>query len=424
MLMALASGSAQAQRFATIGDYGWVGQPQADVSAMIRGWRPDFIITLGDNNYDYGAQNTIDPNIGQYYHDFIYPYVGSYGAGADINRFFPSLGNHDWRTAGAVPYLNYFVLPGNERYYQYRWGSVDFFVVDSDPNEPDGTSSNSVQAMWLQAALAQSTAPWRVVYFHHPPYSSGDHGDSAYMQWPFAQWGASAVLSGHDHTYERILRDGIPYFVNGLGGKSLYSFGNITQGSQFRYNQNYGAMLCDAGPDALTFSFYARTGALVDSYTLAAADSILPDSATLARGQAEGGRLEDLYTSNDAHFRARPGPVAWMQEAPMQLIVSGVSPIVAPSQLTFVLESGVDQPGMEQSISLFNFETGRYDELDTRVASQDDSVVEVVVQDRAERYVEAATGRVLARVGWKRVGPGFSLRWQARVDLGVWRLTP
>jgi hypothetical protein len=68
-----------------------------DVASQVKGWKPDFILTVGDNNYPKGAASTIDRNIGQYYHDFIYPCRGRYGAGAAINRFFPTLGNHRWR---------------------------------------------------------------------------------------------------------------------------------------------------------------------------------------------------------------------------------------------------------------------------------------------------------------------------------------
>src|SRR5439155_5430524 len=77
-------------RFAVIGDYGSPGQPERDVANLVKSWRPDFIITTGDNNYPHGAATTIDQNIGQYYHDFIFPYVGSYGVGATFNRFFPA----------------------------------------------------------------------------------------------------------------------------------------------------------------------------------------------------------------------------------------------------------------------------------------------------------------------------------------------
>ncbi|MEW6241109.1 MAG: metallophosphoesterase, partial [Chloroflexota bacterium] len=255
-------------RFAVIGDYGRAGSSELDVANLVKSWDPDFIITTGDNNYPDGSAATIDQNIGQYYHEFIFPYMGAYGAGAATNRFFPSLGNHDWNTTNAQPYLDYFTLPGNERYYDFVRGPVHFFVVDSDSYEPSGITSTSLQAAWLQNALAASTSPWNLVYLHHAPYSSGEHGSNTTLQWPYAAWGADAVLAGHDHTYERIFRDGIVYFVNGLGGRSIYSFGAPVTGSQFRYNEDYGAMLVDATEVQVTFEFINRTGELIDSYVL------------------------------------------------------------------------------------------------------------------------------------------------------------
>jgi hypothetical protein len=68
------------------------------------------------------------------------------------------------------------------------------------------------------------------------------------MQWPYAQWGATAVLAGHEHSYERIHRDDILYFINGLGGRRrIHPFGDAKPGSAVRYNQDYGAMLITAG---------------------------------------------------------------------------------------------------------------------------------------------------------------------------------
>jgi tartrate-resistant acid phosphatase type 5 len=255
-------------RFAVIGDFGESGQPEADVAALVHGWNPDIVITVGDNNYPSGKASTIDANIGQYFQDFIFPYAGAYGPGASENRFFPSLGNHDWYTAGAQPYLDYFSLPGNERYYDFVRGPVHFFALDSDENEPDGVGSRTVQAAWLQQGMAASTSPWNIVYFHHPPYSSGMHGSTTWMRWPFAKWGADAVLAGHDHTYERLLVDGIPHFVNGTGGNELYYFIDILPESQFRYNADYGAMLVTVTEANIHFEFYSRTGELIDQYEL------------------------------------------------------------------------------------------------------------------------------------------------------------
>lgn len=274
-------------RFAVIGDYGEAGPDEAAVAALVRSWEPEFVVTVGDNNYPDGAAATIDANIGQYYHEFIFPYAGAYGAGApDRNRFFPALGNHDWRAPGAQPFLDYFALPGNERYYEQRWGPVHCFVLDSDEHEPDGILSDSAQALWLQAALAASDAPFRLVVFHHAPYSSGQHGSNGWLQWPFQAWGASAVLAGHDHLYERLQVGGLPYFVNGLGGASLYDFEGLEAGSALRYNADFGAMRVEVTARAARFQFVSAGGVVVDTFQLPASGLPLPAPTLLARGAA------------------------------------------------------------------------------------------------------------------------------------------
>ncbi len=258
-------------KFAVIGDYGFAGLPETEVANLVKTWKPDFIITTGDNNYPSGSSSTIDQNIGQYYYDYIYPYTGSYGSGsATENRFWPSMGNHDWNSVeGSAPYTNYFALPNNERYYDYIKWPVHFFVIDSDGRDPDGTSSASVQGTWLQNKLAAATEPWKIVYFHHPPYSSGaKHGSTAYMQWPLKEWGADVVLSGHEHNYERLYIGNLVYFVNGAGGNNLYSFGTPINGSQFRYNSAYGAQLVTASSTELTFKFINTKGRTIDAYTM------------------------------------------------------------------------------------------------------------------------------------------------------------
>ena len=263
-------------KFAVIGDYGNAGPDELAVADLVKSWNPEFIITLGDNNYDVGSQATIDPNIGQYYHEFIFPYTGSYGTGDTVNSFFPSLGNHDWETPGALPYFNYFTLPGNERYYDFVKGPVHFFVIDSDVNEPDGRDSNSVQALWLKNKLASSYSRFNIVYFHHPPYCSGlIQGSETIMRWPFKSWGASAVMAGHEHLYERLTINGLTYFVNGLGGNLRSIFGFPISGSQVRYSSNYGAMLVNAYEDSLVLKFYNIANSLRDNFKILPSQKII-----------------------------------------------------------------------------------------------------------------------------------------------------
>ncbi|MCB0119599.1 MAG: metallophosphoesterase, partial [Anaerolineales bacterium] len=253
--------------FAVIGDFGLAGQPLLDVSNLIKSWSPDFIVTVGDNNYPNGGADTIDDNVGQYFHEYLIRYKGKYGEGSATRRFYPALGNHDW-VSGANIYFSYFGYYNRITYYDFIQGSVHFFVLDSDRSEPDGVTYNSQQGIWLRKALAASTSPFNIVVLHHAPYSSGQHGSTEYMRWPFKEWGADAVLSGHDHIYERLLVDGIPYFVNGVGGGELYDIRDILPQSQVRFNQDYGAMRVEATSNTMKFQMYTRTGILVDEYTL------------------------------------------------------------------------------------------------------------------------------------------------------------
>lgn len=262
-----ATGRADGLCFAVVGDYGVSTEESAAGAALIAAWGPDFVVTTGDNNYPYGSATTIDPNVGRLYQAFIGDYKGAYGPGSETNRFWPALGNHDWFHVGA--YLDYFTLPGNERYYEVGYGRVHLFVLDSDPAEPDGITADSVQGRWLAAGLARSTAPYKLVFDHHPPFNSGaTHGSSLEMQWPFAEWGATAVFSGHEHVYERLERDGVDYFVNGAGGRHLYGFKREpVAGSQVRIAGEFGVMRVIATDASITYEFWTIDGRRLDTKT-------------------------------------------------------------------------------------------------------------------------------------------------------------
>ncbi len=264
--------SGEQARFAVIGDYGTNSDAERRVSDLVRSWQPDFIITTGNNNYPEGDSDTIDVNIGHYYHDYIGFYRGDYGSGNSLNRFFPSLGSVDWETSGAEAYLEYFTLPGNGRYYEFIWGPVHLYALDSDSHEPDGNSSNSVQANWLKGALARSTSCWDLVYDHNPPYSSGTGGNSDWMQWPFQAWGANAVLSGHDNDYERFTVNDFPYFVVGLGGDTIHKIKKVKSNSNNHYDLNHGALFITATEITIVYEFFDVDGKLIDQYTRSGCD--------------------------------------------------------------------------------------------------------------------------------------------------------
>ena len=146
---------------------------------------------------------------------------------------------------------------------------MHLFALDSEGEEPDGADQDSVQAQWFQQAASESTACFKLVVFHRPPFSSGKHGSQERMQWPFKDWGMDAAIAGHDHVYERVEQDGFPYFVNGLGGSLKYSQGDLLENSEVFYNENFGAQLVTVTSESMVIEFYTVDGELIDSRTIA-----------------------------------------------------------------------------------------------------------------------------------------------------------
>lgn len=255
-------------RFAVVGDYGKSGTMEFQVAEMIKSWNPDFIITTGDNNYESGLLSMMEENIGQYYGDYIYNYDAPKDLQCNgkafedkINRFFPTPGNHDYYGNNSLtPYLTYFTLPGNEQYYEFIWGPVHLFSINSMAYLEDRLFAE--QKRWFLERVGLSEAPIKIAYFHHPPYSSGKHGDHEVMQWNFSSLGITSVITGHDHLYARIQKKsepGLIYFINGAGGKSLHTCQedplNPDKFDVICYDGNFGAMLVTVTRERITFLF-------------------------------------------------------------------------------------------------------------------------------------------------------------------------
>ncbi len=251
--------------FAQIGDFGFAGTAEQKVSELVKSWNPDFIVSVGDNNYYEGKLTTAAANITNYYGDYIYNYDAPEefqckGRAFEerFNRFFPTPGNHDANNQdGLVPYYNFFTLPHNEIYYKVIWGPVTLYSINTTQ------SDITQQVQWLQQETAASSTPFNIVFLHHPPFSAGPHGNHSYTQLPFDAMNIDLVFSGHDHIYERLVKDGeedVCYIVNGLGGKATSGFdtGRLEPGvnNVFCYGTDYGAVKVVVTPSRLSMAFY------------------------------------------------------------------------------------------------------------------------------------------------------------------------
>ncbi|MEB3196694.1 MAG: metallophosphoesterase [Candidatus Sericytochromatia bacterium] len=216
--------------FTGAGDIAYSG-PGAEQTARLLDAIPGAIFTLGDNAYQSGSSE----EFASYYH----PTWGRH-----LNRTFPVIGNHEYRTPGAAGYFGYFgPRAGDARkgYYAFNLDAHWRVYALNSATESDAASKqlgpDSAQYRWLAEDLDAHRDRHVIAMWHHPRYSSGAHGDNPETD---ALWrllvskGADIALWGHDHHYERFHpmdaegkrddKQGLSAFVVGTGGKNHYIF--------------------------------------------------------------------------------------------------------------------------------------------------------------------------------------------------------
>ena len=248
---------ADSLKFAVHGDFGNGTTAQLQMAAqMFKTWQSfkyELVILTGDNIY--GSQRPQD-----FTARFEVPYKALLDAGV---KFYASLGNHDSREQASYPPFN---MDG-KTYYSMKAPkqSVRFYALETTYPEPD-------QIKWVENELKSTNDDWKIAFFHHPLYSSGErHGSDIQLRETleplFVQYNVSVVFTGHDHFYERTKpQKGIPYFVVGSGGQlrrgNINTTTNITAKG---YDTDLAFLVAEIYRDELVFNAISRTGAVIDS---------------------------------------------------------------------------------------------------------------------------------------------------------------
>ncbi|MDB5097100.1 MAG: metallophosphoesterase/PKD domain protein, partial [Cyanobacteria bacterium RYN_339] len=248
-------------RFIAVGDTGQGTSQQYAVAHQMALWKPDFAVLPGDIIYPAGSASDYGPH-----------YVAPYRPLIDHLCFWPALGNHDMLTKSGQPFLDFFDVPG--RYYTFRYGQAQFFMLDSN-QDPAYTQP---QTKWLTQQLQASQSAWKFAVFHHPPYSSGEHGSSQAIRdaWGplFEKYNVQLVFTGHDHDYERTtpredyVKDGKPttYVVVGGGGATTRPVKKSDFTAVAKASYHFLGVTVDG--DRLVGDALDDTGASIDSFSI------------------------------------------------------------------------------------------------------------------------------------------------------------
>jgi uncharacterized protein (TIGR03437 family) len=286
--------------FLALGDSGLGGPEQLEIARRMSRESPDFLLHTGDIAYRNGTYQEFDTN-----HFRVY---------APMMRqvpFFMCPGNHEYWTAGAVPYFALHSFPTDgvpeaERgqYYSFDWGNAHFISLDSNEALHQAAVGRGGMLEWLEKDLRETRQLWKIVFAHHPPYASTGRVDPLPvlvrdLVVPILErHGVQLMLAGHEHNYQRTrpIRNSptaegeTTYVVTGGGGGGLYPV--PPNPLLAAWESAYHYLRVEVQGDRLTLHAIRIDGQEFDSVTLRAgtktAISSVVSAASLAPGLAPG----------------------------------------------------------------------------------------------------------------------------------------
>jgi hypothetical protein len=313
------AGTVQPVRMWVIGDAGTAGNGPPDRQASTRdayynfaatNGPADFWLMLGDNAYNSGTDSEHQAAIFDMYPNTL------------RNLFlWPTIGNHESAqsfTATQFPYLDIFSLPhdgeaggvasGTQKYYSFDYANIHFVCLDSMTS---GRATNTAMVQWLQDDLAAAKSEWLIAFFHHPPYTRGNHNSDNETELieirqnilPILEaYSVDLVLCGHSHAWERsfllngyyglsgTLTDAMKvdggdgreegtgaYMQNDEGQGTVYvvagNAGQVTGGqlnhpAHFLSLNELGSMVIDVNSNRLDAKCLSPAGTFLDTFTL------------------------------------------------------------------------------------------------------------------------------------------------------------
>jgi hypothetical protein len=352
--------------FVVLGDSGW-GDPRSEAQALIAqriaDERPALVIHTGDLVYPMGAYEYYQRN-----------YFNFYARTMCSVPFFPCPGNHDYDIPDAAPYLAIHSVPADGvphadqgRYYSYDWGNVHFVSIDAHRSLDKAVNDDGPMLRWLDKDLRSTKQFWRVVYFHYPPFATGQNVNDRQSMWVrqyivpiLEQYGVQLVFSGHEHSYQRSMPirksrfvaagAGTNYFTSGGGGAILYPVPDRPMVAFARSTYHYLRVSVDQ--TTIAIRSIRHDGTECDSYTIAPTPAFSDDASvppvTIDPGPVPGSVIHIAGRALAAAeaFAATPdspldlsGTVVSVNGRPIELLY--VSPMEIYARLPFAVEGNL-----------------------------------------------------------------------------------
>ena len=116
-------------------------------------------------------------------------------------------------------------------------------------------------------------ADFRFLVFHNPPFTAvkkrqKEGGASQALVPLFEQYRVTAVFNGHDHNYQRHVKNGVQYIVTGGGGAPLYPVDGPIPGLTQKVESTEHFVQVKVEGNEATLEAVALDGSLIDTFEL------------------------------------------------------------------------------------------------------------------------------------------------------------
>ncbi|MGI8631363.1 MAG: metallophosphoesterase family protein [Solirubrobacterales bacterium] len=263
----------------------------------------------------------------------------------------------DWRCSaqGYDPYWGDRAPRTGAGYY----GSTDLGGWRLLSLNSEGPAFDDTQVAWLRDQLRAHPGSCALAFDHKPRYSAAGAGDRGWLEpgWRELSGEAVALLSGHDHNYQRLRPvDGVTQFVVGTGGTGLFGYDRTDSRVAAGDDGRYGALRLELDPGVMRWQFIDVDGTTRDSGSLPCtpASGPAPPASTGAPAPAVGPGETNLSRGAigvTGHGGTRAWSVAREQDganAYRLVIDDGAGPRLAPvpsRDVPFDVDLGPDTRG-------------------------------------------------------------------------------
>ena len=242
---------------------------EAQQVADLIGKQPGIVLALGDLTYPEGEAD-------DFHGCFARLWVNL------LSRTFPVPGNHEYKSdaEGYQSFWRQRAGPAPGFFYSFDYAGWHLVALNSEIDAGPG----SEQALWLDADLSHHRAGCVLAFDHRPAFSIKKRPDDEDARALFAvlhRHGATTLLSGHSHFYERTEpldasgkadpTRGLRQFIVGTGGHQLDDMSDQATLDQASFTEKlitnrWGALRIDLSNNRYNWAFLAAPdGEVLDS---------------------------------------------------------------------------------------------------------------------------------------------------------------